>query len=106
MDEKQQGAMLTNLGQKIGSFSGTHGKENCLVVCRIYGLTMCEWNTKTGECYAYMKNFSIGSDYVTSYCYKFSKNSKIASKRLADYKNLCQAVQRKSSDSSYEKKWI
>ena len=74
MDEKQHAAMNTNSGQKVGTFGGTNAKEDCLVVCRIFGLTVCEWNTITGECYAYMKKFSIGKKYSKSYCYKFDDN--------------------------------
>ena len=97
LDEKQHAAMNTNAGQKVGSFVGTHGKQNCLVICRIFGLTMCEWNRITGECFAYMKKFSIGIHYKTSYCYKFGNNRAvgnvvkvIAQLTIKNFVRLCQ----------------
>ena len=72
MDEKGKGAITTNPWAKVGEFGGVHGKEDCLVVCKIFGLTACEWNTFTGECYAYMKKFSVGDAYSNSYCYTFN----------------------------------
>ena len=54
-------------------FTGTHGKENCLAVCRKFGLTGCEWDFAAGDCYAHMKSVSIGNDYRSSFCYKFNK---------------------------------
>ena len=43
MDERNHEAIKSKVAQKLGKFVGTHGKENCLVVCRTFGLTGCEW---------------------------------------------------------------
>ena len=74
LDERQRGAINTNADRKVGSFVGTQGKADCLVFCRLFGLTVCEWNKGTGECYAYMKKFSIGTESKKSFCYVISSS--------------------------------
>ena len=73
MDENGQASIKSKDAQKLGMFTGTHGKENCLAVCRKFGLTGCEWDFAAGDCYAHMKSVSIGNDYRSSFCYKFNK---------------------------------
>ena len=71
LDENNNPALQSKDSLKLGKFGGSTGKEDCLVVCRIFGLTGCEWNKISGECFAYMKKLSIGNVYKTSYCYTF-----------------------------------
>ena len=74
LDENQNAALQSKESLKMGKFVGTHGKEDCLHVCRIFGLTGCEWKTVSGECYAHMRKVSIGNEYKGFYCYKFNSN--------------------------------
>ena len=91
MDERNHEAIKSKVAQKLGKFVGTHGKENCLVVCRTFGLTGCEWHTITGDCYAHMEKISVGEKYRKSYCYQFNSNPALGKIVLiiVDYKAHC-----------------
>ena len=67
-------ALKSKKSLKLGEFVGTNGKEDCHSVCRIFGLTGCEWKTFTGECFAYFEHISMGKDTGKSYCYSFDSN--------------------------------
>ena len=75
--EENQLSALSHTGQKVGEIGGNNAKEECLVLCRLFGLTGCEWKTVSGECYAHFKNISIGSNYKSSWCYKFDDDSSL-----------------------------
>ena len=72
LDENQHGALQSKESVKLGEFPEPYGKEDCLVVCRIFGLTGCEWKIETGECYAHMKEITIGNNHKYSWCYTFN----------------------------------
>ena len=74
LDENKKEAIKSKESLTLGTFVGTHGKEDCLAVCRIFGLTGCEWNTITGQCHAHMKKVTIGTAYKKTYCYTFNSN--------------------------------
>ena len=74
LDENTQAAFKSKTSLKLGEFAGTNGKEDCHTVCRIFGLTGCEWKTFTGECFAYFEHISMGNDTGKSYCYSFDSN--------------------------------
>ena len=89
---------------RLGEFVGGHGKDDCLVVCRIFGLTGCEWNSVSGECYAHMKEISIGTRPKISFCYKFNNNPAVGktannSNSIDDYEEYFQTVPGPSSAS-------
>ena len=74
MDENTQPALESKKSLYLGEFVGTRGKEDCHAVCRIFGLTGCEWKRKNGECFAYFENISLGKkDKGKSFCYLFDR---------------------------------
>ena len=75
----------------MGEFVGTNGKEDCHAVCKIFGLTGCEWKEQTGECFAYFENISIGNDHKYSWCYTFDGTSrgKLVKILFAYHNNHC-----------------
>ena len=69
MEENQLSA------QRLGEIGGTNAKEDCLVLCKLFGLTGCEWKIKSEECFAHFNNISIGKTHRSSWCYKFDDPS-------------------------------
>ena len=74
LQENKEAALKSKKSLNLGEFHGTHGKEDCHAVCKIFGLTGCEWKQDTGECFAYFEKISIGNDYEVSFCYIFDSN--------------------------------
>ena len=75
--EENQLSSLSHTVQKLGEIGA---KEDCLVLCRLFGLTGCEWKTISGECYAHFKNISIGNNYRSCWCYKFDDDPSLGKK--------------------------
>ena len=57
---------------QLGFMTGTTGKELCLAACRTYSLTACEWDQDDGECWAYVKEVTVGGKSTNTLCYRFN----------------------------------